>query len=210
MALRRVYLLGALGGSAAVYAFGQVNTAEVGASGAIFGLFAAGLVLVRKLGLDPQWLVGIIVLNFVFTFSIHNISKLGHIGGFVAGGLAALAIAGLPQTRAAVQPADPVGRSRRRRACWSLVTVVRRAPRRSELARALGPRVEGADQVGRGLGIRPERASAEHHELSPASISSVTLRRPSRCASSARTASTSGQASRAAGHRGADAQAVRR
>jgi membrane associated rhomboid family serine protease len=94
-----VYVLGALGGSAAVYAWGQVNTAEVGASGAIFGLFAAALVLVRKLGLDPQWLVGIIVLNFVFTFSIHNISKLGHIGGFVAGGLAALAIAGLPQSR---------------------------------------------------------------------------------------------------------------
>jgi membrane associated rhomboid family serine protease len=94
-----VYLLGALGGSAAVYAWGQVNTAEVGASGAIFGLFAAALVLVRKLGLDPQWLIGIIVLNFVFTFSIHNISKLGHIGGFVAGGLAALAIAGLPQSR---------------------------------------------------------------------------------------------------------------
>jgi membrane associated rhomboid family serine protease len=94
-----VYLLGALGGSAAVYAWGQVNTPEVGASGAIFGLFAAALVLVRKLGLDPQWLIGIIVLNFVFTFSIHNISKLGHIGGFVAGGLAALAIAGLPQSR---------------------------------------------------------------------------------------------------------------
>lgn len=94
-----VYLLGALGGSAAVYAWGQVSTPEVGASGAIFGLFAAALVLVRKLGLDPQWLIGIIVLNFVLTFSIHNISKLGHIGGFVAGGLAALAIAGLPQSR---------------------------------------------------------------------------------------------------------------
>lgn len=94
-----LYLLGALGGSAAVYAWGQVSTAEVGASGAIFGLFAAALVLVRKLGLDAQWLIGIIVLNFVFTFSIHNISKLGHVGGFVAGGLAALAIAGLPHAR---------------------------------------------------------------------------------------------------------------
>jgi membrane associated rhomboid family serine protease len=94
-----VYLLGALGGSAAVYAWGQVYTPEAGASGAIFGLFAASLVLVRKLGLDPQWLIGIIVLNFVLTFSIHNISKLAHIGGFVTGGVAALAIAGLPQAR---------------------------------------------------------------------------------------------------------------
>jgi membrane associated rhomboid family serine protease len=98
-----VYLLGALGGSAAVYAFGQVYTAEVGASGAIFGLFAAALVLVRRLPFDPQWLVGIIVLNFVLTFSIHNISKLGHIGGFVAGGIAALAIAGLPGQRSRLQ-----------------------------------------------------------------------------------------------------------
>jgi membrane associated rhomboid family serine protease len=91
-----IYLLGAVGGSAAVYAFGQVYTAEVGASGAIFGLFAAALVLVRRLPVDPQWLIGIIVLNFVFTFSIHNISKLAHIGGFVTGGIAALAVAGLP------------------------------------------------------------------------------------------------------------------
>ncbi|MFN2519391.1 MAG: rhomboid family intramembrane serine protease, partial [Jatrophihabitantaceae bacterium] len=92
-----VYLLGTLGGSAAVYAWGQVSTPEVGASGAIFGLFAAAVVLVRKLGLDAQWLIGVIVLNFVFTFSIHNISKLAHVGGFIAGGLATLAIGGWPQ-----------------------------------------------------------------------------------------------------------------
>lgn len=91
-----VYLLGALGGSTAVYALGDKFTPVAGASGAIFGLFAASLVLVRRLGLDLQWLVGIVVLNFVLTFSISNISKLGHIGGFVAGGLAAFAIAGRP------------------------------------------------------------------------------------------------------------------
>jgi membrane associated rhomboid family serine protease len=92
-----VYLLGLLGGSAAVYAFGSPAVAVVGASGAIFGLFGACLLLVRRLGLDPQWLIGVIVLNFVLTFSIQDISKLGHVGGFVAGGLAAAAIAGSPR-----------------------------------------------------------------------------------------------------------------
>ncbi len=91
-----VYLLGALGGSAAIYLFGSHQQPVVGASGAIFGLFAAALCLYRRLGLDLQWLVGIIVLDFVFTFSVADVSKLGHVGGFVAGGLAALAIAGLP------------------------------------------------------------------------------------------------------------------
>jgi membrane associated rhomboid family serine protease len=94
-----IYFLAALAGSAAVYAWGQPITPEVGASGAIFGLFAAAVVLARKLGLDMQWLIGVIVLNFVLTFSVHNISKLGHIGGFVGGGLAAIAIAGLPHAR---------------------------------------------------------------------------------------------------------------
>lgn len=92
-----VYLLSALGGSAAIYAFGSQYGATVGASGAIFGLFGAALVLARRLRLDTSWLVGTIVLNAVLTFSIAGISKLGHGGGFVTGLLAAVAIAGLPR-----------------------------------------------------------------------------------------------------------------
>lgn len=94
-----VYLLGALGASVAVYAFGSQFDATAGASGAIYGLFAAALLLVRELGLNPQWLIGTIVLNFVLTLSVPGISKLGHIGGFVVGGLATIAIAGLPRNR---------------------------------------------------------------------------------------------------------------
>ncbi len=94
-----VYLLSALGGSAAIYAFGPALSYTAGASGAIFGLFGACLVLIRKLGLNAQWLIGTVILNFVITFSVPHISKLGHIGGFVTGVLATLAIAGLPNLR---------------------------------------------------------------------------------------------------------------
>lgn len=94
-----VYLLSALGGSVAVYAFGSPLISVVGASGAIFGMLGACLVLVRQLGLDLQWLIGIVVLNFVFTFSVSGISRLGHVGGFVTGALAGAAIGGLPTMR---------------------------------------------------------------------------------------------------------------
>jgi hypothetical protein len=59
-------------------------------------------VLYRRLGLDLQYLIGIIALNFAFTFSVHNISKLGHIGGFLTGCLAGLALGGLPSARARI------------------------------------------------------------------------------------------------------------
>lgn len=95
-----LYLLGALGGSAAIYAFsGNVYGTTVGASGAIFALFGAAVPLVRKLSLDPQWLIAVVAFNFVVTFSVHNISKLGHIGGFVTGLLAGAAIGGLPRVK---------------------------------------------------------------------------------------------------------------
>ncbi len=92
-----IYFAGALGGSVAIYLFGAHLQPVVGASGAIFGLFGAALLMSRQLRLDLQWLIGIVVLNFVFTFSIADVSKLGHIGGFVAGGLAGLAIGGMPR-----------------------------------------------------------------------------------------------------------------
>jgi membrane associated rhomboid family serine protease len=98
-----IYLLGALGGSVAVYAFDNRFVHVAGASGAIYGLFAAAALLARELQLNMQWLIGTIVLNFVFTFSVSGISKLGHIGGFIAGGLATAAIAGVPWKRRRLQ-----------------------------------------------------------------------------------------------------------
>lgn len=94
-----VYLLSALGSSVFVYAFDSPLVATAGASGAIYGLFACALFLMRDLHLNPQWLIGTIVLNFVFTLSVPGVSKLGHIGGFIVGGVATAAIAGLPWDR---------------------------------------------------------------------------------------------------------------
>lgn len=94
-----LYLLSALGGSAAIYAFDFPRGFTAGASGAIFGLFGACVVLVRRLGLDPQWLIGTIVINFIVTFSVPNISKYGHIGGFVTGALIGLVLGGVPSMR---------------------------------------------------------------------------------------------------------------
>ena len=92
-----VYGLALLGGSTAVYVLDSRYVAVAGASGAIYGLFAAALVLAQRIGADLRSLLIIIALNFAFTFAIDGVSKLGHLGGFVVGGLAAIALSGLPR-----------------------------------------------------------------------------------------------------------------
>jgi membrane associated rhomboid family serine protease len=70
------------------------DTLTVGASGAIYGIFAAAFLVARGRGLSGVsseiglWLV----LNLVLTFSIPGISIGGHLGGMVGGGLAALVV----------------------------------------------------------------------------------------------------------------------
>ena len=91
-----VYLVAALGGSVLVYIGDDHLNAVAGASGAIFGLFAAALVLARRLGLDLRSLIATIVFNFIFTFSVPGISIEGHIGGFVVGALASVVVVGWP------------------------------------------------------------------------------------------------------------------
>lgn len=107
------YLLSALGGSLLVYAVGSHFGAVAGASGAIYGLFAAAVVLGRRLQLNMRSLLLTIAVNFLFTVSIPGISIEGHIGGFVAGGLAALAVVGWPDHQrrlsTAVQAAGLLG-----------------------------------------------------------------------------------------------------
>ena len=73
----------------------------VGASGAIFGILGAALVLEfqRSYVLGGQAL-GLIVVNLVLTFAIPNISVGGHLGGLVGGAISMLALSRFGRTHA--------------------------------------------------------------------------------------------------------------
>jgi membrane associated rhomboid family serine protease len=87
-----LYLVSALAGSAGALLLSP-NAVTVGASGAIFGLFGALVVLERQgtYALGGS-VMGLVILNLVFTFAIPNISIGGHLGGLVGGALAMLAL----------------------------------------------------------------------------------------------------------------------
>ena len=101
-AIRRVqylliYFVSLLAGS-----FGALivtpNAPTVGASGAIFGLMGAGVIVLRHRGISPMqsglpiW----IGINLVFSFAVPGISVGGHIGGLIGGALAALILFDVP------------------------------------------------------------------------------------------------------------------
>jgi membrane associated rhomboid family serine protease len=95
-----VYIVSGLAGSAGAIVFSP-NAVTVGASGAIFGIFGAALVLEaqRNYVLGGQAL-GLIAVNLIFTFAIPNISVGGHIGGLIGGALSMLAFSRLGRTHA--------------------------------------------------------------------------------------------------------------
>jgi membrane associated rhomboid family serine protease len=70
------------------------NSPTVGASGAIFGLMGAAVVVMRNRGVNPMesglglW----IGLNLLITFTVPNISIGGHIGGLIGGAVAAVVL----------------------------------------------------------------------------------------------------------------------
>ena len=95
-----IYVVSGLAGSAGALLFSP-NAITVGASGAIYGILGAALVLESQgshvLGGQA---FGLIVFNLVLTFAIPNISIGGHLGGLAGGALAMLALSRFGRTHA--------------------------------------------------------------------------------------------------------------
>jgi len=94
-----VYLVSALGGSAASYAVAAPGSPSLGASGAVFGLLGAFFVVNRRLGRDSSQLLILLVINLAFGFLAPNIDWRAHLGGLATGALCAAAIAYAPAGR---------------------------------------------------------------------------------------------------------------
>jgi membrane associated rhomboid family serine protease len=98
-----LYLISAIGGSVGFVLLtptvipGRPFDWVVGASGAIFGLFGAMLVVQRHRGGDTKQLWVLIAINGVIGFIVPQIAWQAHLGGLVTGAACAAAIAYVPR-----------------------------------------------------------------------------------------------------------------
>jgi membrane associated rhomboid family serine protease len=94
-----LYLVSAVGGSVASYAFSAFHTVSVGASGAVFGLMGALVITGRRLRFDVSQIVVLIGLNTVIGFVVPGIDWRAHMGGLLTGAVIALIYARAPRRR---------------------------------------------------------------------------------------------------------------
>lgn len=100
-----LYAVSGLAGSALTYLLAAPNAPSLGASGAIFGLFGATGVLMRRLNYDMRPLFALLVINLIITFTPgFNIAWQAHVGGLVAGVVTGYAMVHAPRrNRALIQ-----------------------------------------------------------------------------------------------------------
>ncbi|MEV7287889.1 rhomboid family intramembrane serine protease [Streptomyces sp. NPDC093252] len=94
-----LYLVSGLAGSALTYLLAAPGSASLGASGAIFGLFGATAVLMRRLSYDMRPILALLAINLIFTFTWSGIAWQAHIGGLVAGVIVGYAMVHAPRER---------------------------------------------------------------------------------------------------------------
>ncbi|MDN3294102.1 rhomboid family intramembrane serine protease [Streptomyces ficellus] len=97
-----LYLVSGLAGSAFTYLLAPENQGSLGASGAIYGLLGATVVLVRRLNRDMRPVMALVVVNLVITFGWQNIAWQAHIGGLIAGLIISYAMVNGPRERRAL------------------------------------------------------------------------------------------------------------
>ena len=87
-----LYLVSGLAGSAGAL-IATPNGVTVGASGAIFGIFGALLIIeYQQTGTLAGQAMSLIAINLLISFTVPNISYGGHIGGLIGGILVTLAL----------------------------------------------------------------------------------------------------------------------
>jgi membrane associated rhomboid family serine protease len=87
-----IYFLSILAGSAGALLVSP-DRATIGASGAVFGILGAGLVLERnRIDVFGGSALFIVLLNLAFTFAVTYVSIGGHVGGLIGGALTVLVL----------------------------------------------------------------------------------------------------------------------
>jgi membrane associated rhomboid family serine protease len=94
-----LYVLSALGGSAVSYLFANPVQPSLGASGAVFGILGATLVVSRRLRYDVRAVTVLIGINLALGFVIEGIDWRAHLGGLITGMAVAYAFAYAPRDR---------------------------------------------------------------------------------------------------------------
>ena len=93
-----IYFMSALGGSVAALWFSGLDTISVGASGAVFGLMTATIVVGRRMSIDTSQIIFWLGLNVLIGFLAPDIDWRAHLGGAVVGAITAYALLGSART----------------------------------------------------------------------------------------------------------------